>query len=490
MTSVSVLIVGAGFAGIGMARTLLRAGITDIVVLERAASVGGTWRDNVYPGVACDVPTPLYSYSFAPNPEWTRLYAPQWELRRYLEACTDHFGVRPLIRFGVDVQSADFDEPSGRWTVHTSAGVYTCQALISASGHALSRPVLPDIDGMGSFRGPTMHSARWDAAIPLNARRIGLIGTGASAVQIAPELAKVARELRVFQRTPAWVLPRIEASFGPRARAVFRRAPIVQKLLRGAIYGVLEALATGHVVEPRLHALVTERISWWHMKRQVADPALRERLRPSFRLGCKRMLISNDYLPTLCRPNVTLVTSPITRITTDGVETADGVHHDLDVLIFATGYEAADAGPPFAITGRAGVRLADAWAGGPEAYLGTAIAGFPNLFMVVGPNTGQGHTSMVYMMESQFPYIAAAITALRRKRLAWLDVRPDIQARYNRWLQARLKRTVWNRGGCQSWYLSRSGKNTTTWPGYTFEFRARLRRFRLADFHASALEKR
>jgi cation diffusion facilitator CzcD-associated flavoprotein CzcO len=489
--SVTAIIVGAGFAGIGMARTFLAAGIRDVVVLERASSVGGTWRDNVYPGVACDVPTPLYSYSFAPKADWSNLFAPQRELRAYLEECTDRFGVRPLIEFDTEVIAATWDEASAGWLVDTiesgAAGEmvrrsYRCRVLVSASGHALSKPVYPDLPGRGRFAGTAMHSARWDASVPLAGRRVGVVGTGASAVQIVPAIAPEVGHLTVFQRTPAWVVPRLDRPWGPETHAFFRDHPRALTALRGLIYTVLELIATGHVVEPRLHALLTERLAAWHLERQVPDVLLRARLLPNFRFGCKRMLVSNDYLPALGRPNVSLVTSGIREVDATGVVTRDGRHHPLDVVIYATGYEAADAAPPFRVTGRGGRRLDDAWTDGLEAYLGTAITGFPNLFLLVGPNTGQGHTSMVYMMESQFPYILGATRALLDGRARALDVRPEAQANYNRWLQKRLKRTVWNTGGCKSWYLSRTGKNTTAWPGYTFEFRARLRRFDLARY--------
>ena len=489
--SVTAIIVGAGFAGIGMARSFLVAGIDDLLVLERASTVGGTWRDNVYPGVACDVPTPLYSYSFAPKADWSNFYAPQRELRAYLEDCADRFSVRPLIRFNVEVSAAAWDEANAEWLVIASedsgSGArisrrYRCRVLISASGHALSRPVYPDLPGRERYAGTSMHSARWDASVPLAGRRVGIVGTGASAVQIVPSIAPDVGHLTVFQRTASWVVPRPDRPWAPETQAFFRDHPMALTALRGLIYSVLEVLATGHVVEPRLHKLLTERLAKWHLEQQVPDPLLRARLTPNFRLGCKRMLISNEDLPALSRPNVSLVTSPVASATETGLLTRDGKHHPLDVLIYATGYEAADAAPPFAITGRGGRRLDGAWSDGIEAYLGTAISGFPNLFLIVGPNTGQGHTSMVYMMESQFPYIVAATKALLDGRARALDVRPDVQANYNQWLQERLGRTVWNTGGCRSWYLSRSGKNTTAWPGYTFQFRARLRRFELKQY--------
>lgn len=470
-----ILIVGAGFAGIGLGHRLLQAGITDFTIVERAASVGGTWRDNTYPGLACDVPSHLYSYSFAPNPDWSRFFAPQPEIRAYLERCAD--GVRRHLRLGVEVTSAAFDEESGLWSVRTRGGeTITARVLVSASGHALTRPILPDIPGAGTFAGKTMHSARWDHTWPLDGKDVAIVGTGASAVQIIPAIARRVRRLHVFQRTPAWVFPKPDWATTALERWLYRRAPWTQRVARALSYAVFESFALGHVYAPRLNALHDWR-GRRYLRRAVADPGLRERLTPRFRFGCKRILLSSDYYPSLQLDHVELVTDPIREVRPHSVVSADGTERPVDAIVYATGYVAAEATPPFPLRGRGGRSLADEWTQGGEAYLGTTVAGYPNLFLMIGPNVGLGHNSMVYMMESQFPYVIGAIRALRDRGLRFVDVRPEAQARYNRWVQARLARSVWNTGGCRSWYLTRDGRNTTIWPGFTFEFRARTRRF-------------
>jgi cation diffusion facilitator CzcD-associated flavoprotein CzcO len=472
-----IVIVGAGFAGIGMAIRLKQAGIHDFTILERADRVGGTWRDNTYPGIACDVPSHLYSYSFEPNPRWSRFFAPQREILAYLEHCADKYGVRPHIRFGVGAKGGAFDERTGLWEVKTSdGGTVKARVVISGSGHALSKPVYPDIRGRESFRGKQMHTARWDHQYPLEGKRVAVIGTGASAVQLVPSIAERVGKMHVFQRTPAWVLPKPDREITPREQALLEKVPSLQKVARTAIYWVLEAMAVGYVVEPRLNWL-REQHSLRFLKASVKDPALRAKLTPHFRLGCKRILISNDYYAALQRPNAELVTEGISEIRADSIVTSDGQERPVDVIMYATGYETAEAKPPFPILGKGGVDLADAWRDGIEAYLGTAIPGFPNLFLILGPNMGLGHSSMIFQMESQFAYLVDAIRTMRDKDLASVEVRREVGDRYNERLQKRLERTVWNSGGCASWYLTSSGKNTTAWPGFTFEYRLRARRF-------------
>ncbi|MDP2310580.1 MAG: NAD(P)/FAD-dependent oxidoreductase [Pseudomonadota bacterium] len=471
-----VLIIGAGFAGIGLAHRLMRGGLRDFTILERAPSVGGTWRDNTYPGLACDIPSHLYSYSFAPNPDWSRFFAPQPEIRAYLERCADMHGIRSHIRFEVGAIRADFDEGTGLWTVQTTAGPITARFVVSGAGHALSQPVYPDIPGRASFAGKTMHSARWDGEYPLEGKAVAVIGTGASAVQIVPAIASRVGSLGVYQRTPAWVFPKPDWPTSKVERRLYRRIPPVQRLMRGAVYSIFESFALGHVFAPRLNA-----IHDWRGRRflasSVRDRALREKLTPDFRFGCKRILLSNEYYPALQRENVELITDTITEIRPHAIATADGKVRPVDVIAYATGFVAAEAAPPFAIHGRGGRTLEQAWNNGGEAYLGTTVTGFPNLFLMIGPNLGLGHNSMIFMMESQFNYVIDAIRTLRRRRVRFMDVRADAQARHNAWLQKRLARSVWNTGGCRSWYLTKGGKNTTTWPGFTFEFFARTRRF-------------
>lgn len=484
-----IVIVGSGFAGIGLAIRLKQASIHDFTILERAERVGGTWRDNTYPGVACDVPSHVYSFSFEPNPRWSRFFAPQQEILEYLEHCTDKYAVRAHIRFGTAATGATFDERTGLWSVTTSRGdVLEARVLVSGSGHALSKPVYPEVPGRDTFEGKAMHSARWDHDFVLEGKTVAVIGTGASAVQIVPTIAPKVGRLHVFQRTAAWVSPKMDRPLTEREHRVFQRRPALQKLERGIIYWVMEAMAVGYVVEPRLNVL-RERMATRYLEKTVHDPALRAKLTPGFRLGCKRVLFSNDYLPALLRENVELVTDTITEIRPRAIVTTDGRERPVDAIVYATGFETAEAKPPFPIVGRGGRDLAVAWKDGIEAYLGTTVTGFPNFFMIIGPNLGLGHSSMILMMESQFTYVVDAIQKLRARKLRFFDVRADVQAKYNEWLQTRLGRTVWNTGGCDSWYLTRGGKNTTAWPGFTFEYRLRTRRFDEENHDAVAEEQ-
>jgi cation diffusion facilitator CzcD-associated flavoprotein CzcO len=469
------VVIGAGFAGLGTAIGLKRAGIDDFVVLERADEVGGTWRDNHYPGAACDVESHLYSYSFEPNAGWTRAFAPQREILEYLCRCTDKYGLRPHIRFGAAVVSASFDEEASAWEVRTSSGqTVRARVLVSACG-PLSRPAMPVIRGLDTFEGKTFHSARWDHSFSLDRKRVAIIGTGASAIQIAPSIAPRVERLYVFQRTPPWIVPKPDRSFGDVERALFGWVPSLQQLSRRAIYWQREALAVGFVVEPRILRALS-RIARLYLKRSVADVALRAKLTPSYTMGCKRILPTNDWYPTLQRDNVEVVTEPIAEVRPRGIATADGDARDVDAIVLCTGFEAAEQMAPFEVRGRAGRDLNDAWRGGAEAYLGTTVSGFPNLFLIVGPNTGLGHTSMILMIESQVAYVISAIETMRARGLKVVDVRGDVQRHYNERVHDRLKHTVWSTG-CVSWYQTRTGKNTTLWPGFTFEFRLRTRKF-------------
>lgn len=472
-----IIIVGAGFAGLGMAIRLKQEGIHDFTILERADRLGGTWRDNTYPGIACDIPAPLYSYSFEPNPGWSRLFAPQDEILAYLERCADKYGVRPHIRFGTAVTGASFDERSGLWSITTSQGsTLTARVLVSGSGHALTQPVYPDVPGRERFRGKTMHSSRWDHGYSLAGKAVAVVGTGASAIQIVPSIAADVGRMHVFQRTAAWVQPKPDRPFSEREQQLMRDRPYLQTLLRRAIYWVFESTAVGYVVEPRINRL-RELACLRFLRQNVSDPVLRAKLTPNFRLGCKRILVSSDYYRVLQQDNVELVTDPIAELREHSIVTSDGQERPLDAIVYATGYEAADVKPPFPMLGRAGNDLAQAWKAEVRAYAGTTVSGFPNAFLLVGPNTTLGHSSMIFMMESQFAYVVDAIRTIRERRLKYVDVRRDVEDRYNDELQKRLAGTVWNRGGCASWYLSHTGRNTVTWPGFTFEFRLKMRRF-------------
>jgi cation diffusion facilitator CzcD-associated flavoprotein CzcO len=478
--NMDVLIVGSGFAGIGLAIRLAESGNRNFTILERAPSLGGVWRDNTYPGVSCDVPAHLYSYSFEPNPHWSRLFAPQREILQYLERCADKHDVRKHIKFGCAVTSAAFDEQTGLWTVQTSTGEsLQGRFLVSASGHALTVPVVPKFKGAASFRGAQFHSARWDHSVDLTGKRVAVFGTGASSIQIVPAIADKVAHLTVFQRTAPWILARRERVLSEQFQARLARFPMLQTAMRGALYSFMESLAVGFVVDPRINKW-REQYAIRHLHKQVQDPGLRAKLTPQFTFGCKRVLYSDLFYPALQRPNVALVTENIASINATGVVDSTGEQHDVDVIVYATGFEASEAAAPFAITGRTVdgkvVDVASAWSDGIEAYVGTTISGLPNFFMMLGPNTGLGHTSMIYMMESQMNYLLDAFATVAKRGWSWVDVKASVQRHFNDGIQGRLKNTIWQTG-CQSWYLRPDGKNTTVWPGFTFEFRNRTRHF-------------
>jgi cation diffusion facilitator CzcD-associated flavoprotein CzcO len=476
-----VIIVGAGFAGLCTAIRLKRAHIDDFVILEQAGEVGGTWRDNRYPGAACDVESHLYSFSFEPNPGWTRHFANQREILDYLVRCADKYDVRRHIRFGTGVVRARYDERERFWQVETTGGdALSGRVLVSGCG-GLSRPAAPNITGLESFEGPKFHTARWDDAATLDGKRVAVIGTGASAIQIVPELAPRVSRLYVFQRTPPWILPKPDGEIPAARRALYRRFPFAQRLARTVIYWQREVLALGFVVEPRLLKALGEYAGRAFLRKSVRDPGLRKKLSPSYTLGCKRILPTNDYLPAIQRDNVEVVTDPIRTVVPRGVVTSDGVEREVDVIVLATGFDAAEHCAPFEIHGRGGARLDEVWSDGASAFLGTTVSGFPNLFILVGPNTGLGHSSMVFMIESQVQYLVEAIRTMRARGWTAVDVRAETQSRYNERLQERLAKTVWA-SGCRSWYMTRSGRNTTLWPGFTFEYRMRTRRFDPRDY--------
>lgn len=475
-----VIIIGTGFAGLGMAIRLRQHGMTDFVVLERAAEVGGTWRDNRYPGCACDVPSRLYSFSFEPNPSWSRNFSPQQEIWDYLRHCARRYGLRPHIRFQHELLDAAWDHPRRRWLVRTNRGELTCDVLITGTG-ALSDPKIPDIPGLTSFQGAVFHSARWNGDYDLRDRRVAVVGTGASAIQFVPLIQSKVASLTLFQRTPAWIMPRSVREISGFEQTLYRTVPGLQRLTRAGIYCCREALVPGFTVYPRLLAM-TESIARAHLRRQVPDPELRAKLIPDYTIGCKRILISSDYLPALTKPNVDLVTSGLTRVGPDWVQAADGTRREVDTIIFGTGFHVTDMPVAARLRGRDGRTLAEVWSGGAQAHRGTTVAGFPNLFMLVGPNTGLGHSSLIYMIESQVAYTLDALRYLRRTGAAAVEVRAQAQAAYNQTVQRRMAGTVWTAGGCASWYLDRHGRNTTLWPTFTWRFRRATRAFQPAEY--------
>jgi len=489
-TDTDVLIIGTGFSGLGMSIRLMQAGLTNFTVLEQAGEVGGTWRDNHYPGVACDVPSHLYSFSFEANPRWSRLFAPQREIFEYLKQCADKYGVRPHIHFNSEVVKATFDERRGQWEVSTQAGkVYRARVLISGSG-GLSRPSFPEIPGRERFAGKTFHTARWDHDYPLAGKRVAVIGTGASAIQVVPGIVDKVGELSLFQRTPAWVLPKPDIRMDEKQQKRLAKSPWLQKALRHGIYWLMESRALGFTgMLPRMQGNAEVQARKF-LAEQVKDPVLRARLTPNYRAGCKRMLISNSYYAALQKPNVSLVTTGIREITERGIITADGQMHEVDAIVYATGFQAAEAVAPFEVRGRAGLDLNHAWRDGAEAYKGTTVSGFPNMFFLTGPNTGLGHNSMVFMIESQIQYVLDCLKQMRARGTTWVDVKPSAQRQYNQRLVERMSKTVWATGGCVSWYQNKAGKNTTLWPGFTFEYRLRTRKFDLENYELHKLEPR
>jgi len=482
---VRIAIIGTGFAGLGLAIRLRQAGIDDFVVLERAGEVGGTWRDNTYPGAACDVPSHLYSFSFAPNPDWTRSFSPQAEIQAYLRRCADDFGVRSHIRFHSEVTAARYDEARGRWLVETKNArgpgdaprndSYDAQVVVSATG-ALSDPSVPHLDGLENFAGTAFHSARWDHGCDLEGKRVAVVGTGASAIQFVPQIQPRTGGLDVYQRTPPWIMPRYDRAFTGPERWLFRHLPVTQKAARTGIYWGREGFVAGFTVDPRLMK-VAERMARRHLDRQVPDPVLRARLIPGYTIGCKRILISNDYLPALGRPNVDLVTAGIAEVRPQSIVTTDGVERPADVIIFGTGFHVTDIPVADRVTGRDGESLAGRWQAGMRAHKGTTVAGFPNLFLLVGPNTGLGHSSQVFMIESQIAYVLDAVRHLGRHGHTVCEVTGAAEAAWDDRVQSAMDGTVWTSGGCASWYLDQHGRNTTLWPGATWRFRHHTRRF-------------
>ena len=471
---VRVAIVGSGFAGLGLAIRLKDAAIEDFVVLERADDVGGTWQANTYPGCQCDVPSHLYSFSFAPNPGWTRTYSRQAEIWDYLRDLAERHGLHPHIRFGHELTGAAWDEQRGHWRVETSRGPWTAQVLVDATG-PLSHPRLPAIRGLRRFAGKLFHSAEWDHAHDLAGERVAVVGTGASAIQFVPQIADRVGQLHVFQRTAPWILPHTDRPTTGFERRLYKTFPVLQKAVRGAIYCSREAFLLGFIKDRRLLA-GAERIATRHLRRQVADPGLRRKLTPAFQLGCKRVLLSNDWYPALARPDVEVVTDAITEIRGRTIVLADGSEREVDTIILASGFHVTD--PPTArlVRGRDGRTLAEAAADGIQAYRGATLAAMPNFFKLIGPNTGLGHNSMIFMIESQLRYVMDALRVMDESDIATFEVRPEAMSAYNARIQAKLPGTVWM-SGCASWYLDKHGNNTTIWPDFTFRFRHHTRRF-------------
>jgi cation diffusion facilitator CzcD-associated flavoprotein CzcO len=480
---VGVAIVGTGFSGLGTAIRLKQEGVEDFLLLERADEVGGTWHFNTYPGCACDVPSHLYSFSFASNPDWTQTYSPQPEIYAYLRRCADDFGIRRYIRFGHAVTAASWDEEAGRWRIETNRGPISARILIAGMG-PLAEPKTPEIRGLDRFEGKVFHSARWDHGYDLTGKRVASIGTGASAIQYVPAIQSQVRQLHVFQRTAPWIMPHTNRGVTGLERRLYRHLPLLQRVVRGGIYTARETLVLGFVKNPRLMGIV-ERLARRHMRRQIPDPELRRKVTPDYTIGCKRILPSNKWYPALAQPNVELVTDGIEEVRSSSIVGKDGVERPVDAIIFGTGFAVTDMPVAKQVRGRDGHTLDERWRGSPRAHLGTAIPGFPNFFMLLGPNTGLGHSSMVYMVESQIAYVVDALRAMRDREVETLEVRADTVDGYNQAIEGQMEGTVWNTG-CASWYLDDTGRNSTLWPDWTWRFRQRTARFEPSEYELTA----
>jgi cation diffusion facilitator CzcD-associated flavoprotein CzcO len=473
------VIVGTGFSGIGMAIKLVREGERDFVLLERADEIGGTWRDNTYPGCRCDVPSHLYSFSFAPNPNWSSTFSPQPEILEYLRGVAARFGVMSHVRFGTEMESAEWDEAESRWRLETTQGPITAEVLIAAQG-PLSDPLVPDLPGLDSFEGTTFHSARWDHDHRLDGERVAVVGTGASAIQFVPKIQPLVGQMHVFQRTPPWVMPHPNRAMNDWERRLYGRLPAAQLAMRAGIYWARETFVLQFRNE-RMRKLAT-RMALRQLEQQVPDPELRAKLTPRYELGCKRILPTDEWYPALMQPNVDVVTGGIREIRPHSIVSTDGTEREVDTIIFGTGFQVTDQ--PFArhIFRGDGRSLADVWAGSPRAHLGTTVAGFPNLFILQGPGTGLGHSSVLLMIEAQIAHLVGAMRYMGRHGLAAIEPRATAQDAFVAGVDRRMEGTVWTAGGCRSWYLDSTGRNSTIWPGSIGSFRRRASRFAPGEY--------
>nr|WP_116026401.1 NAD(P)/FAD-dependent oxidoreductase [Thermomonospora umbrina] len=468
-----------------MAIALKRAGMHDFVILEKADEVGGTWRENTYPGCACDIMSLLYSYSFEPKADWSRMFPRQEELLDYIKGVVDKYGLRRHIRFNVEVTGTEYDDATDSWQIATATGeMIGARVLVSAMG-PLHRPSIPDLPGMETFAGRTFHSAEWDHDYDLTGKRVAVIGTGASAIQFVPRIAERVASLTLFQRTPPWIIPKPDRRVTEVEKNLFRNVPGVQRAYRNGIYLMQESFVLGFK-NPRLLKAASG-LAQWHLHRQVKDPALRRKLTPDYTMGCKRTLVSSDYYPALTRPNVDLVTDGVKEIRENSIVRGDGTEIEVDAIIFGTGFHVTDAFENAHIVGRHGVKIQDAWKDGIQAHLGVSVAGFPNLFLLLGPNSGLGHNSMIFIIEAQVRYVMQCLRLLAAGDATRISVRPTVQDRFNAWVQRKSEGAVWVAGGCTSWYLDRNGKNRAAWPASTVNYWLRTRRLRRSDFELATV---
>jgi cation diffusion facilitator CzcD-associated flavoprotein CzcO len=478
----SIAVLGAGLGGLCAGIKLKQAGFENLVILEKADKVGGTWRDNIYPGCCCDIPVALYQFSFAPSLSWSHLFPRHHEVQRYTEDLADNFGLRAHLRLGDEATSAVWDDARAAWRITTASGrTHEVGALVAALGQ-LNRPALPQIPGRDTFKGAAFHSARWDTKVGLTGKRVAIIGSAASAVQIIPEVAKVAQHLTVLQRTPNWVIPRLDRPITDEEKMLAMTEPQLAMLNRDLLYQSADYLTWQVFSWTQVGRDAYTRVALNHLAEQVSDAALRAKLTPSYPIGCKRVLIADDYYPALMRSNVTLETDGIARITPQGIETRNGTRIDVDVIIYATGFETTGWHWSVDVVGRGGRRLSEAWAETPEAYLGITSAQFPNLFILYGPNTNLGHNSITFMLERQVEYVVQALSALRERKLAAMEVKQSAQDAFNRELQATLAKTTWADPTCHSWYKTEQGHITQNWSSHTRDYAAATAQVKWEDY--------
>ncbi len=474
-----IVIVGAGFAGLAAAIRLKQEGEHDFIILERGSQVGGVWRDHHYPGCACDVESHLYSFSFAPNPKWRNKFGRQGEILTYLNEVTSAYDIKDQICFFHEVRRMDWIDSKSKWRIQTNQVEFQASFVIGAFG-ALSEPAIPSIKGIERFQGEKFHSAHWHKTYTSKGKRVAVIGTGASAIQFIPEIQPEAQQLIVFQRTAPWVVPRLDGPIRESTQALYQRFPFLQKLARLKVYLLREIRVMGFR-HPRMMKKA-EQIALEHLNTAVQEPELRKKLTPTYRMGCKRILLSNTYYPALANPNVQVNTNRIQEVTEDGVIDSSGQKVEVDTIIFGTGFQVTEMLFARSIYGRNGTSLSEEWKGSPKAYMGTTVVGFPNLFLLQGPNTGLGHTSVILMMEAQVEHLIKTIRYMKKKTLKTIEPSEKAQQRFIDETDESMKGTVWTAGGCSSWYLDQTGRNSTLWPGYTFSFRKKATQWNVGDY--------
>lgn len=476
-----VAVIGSGFSGLGMGIRLKKAGMTNFRIFEKAGDVGGTWRDNIYPGCACDVKSQLYSYSFEPSAEWSNAYANQGEILKYIRFCATKYGMYPFMRFNSKVVSADFNSEQGEWLLTIEGGELVRAKNIVAAPGPFADPNDPHIKGTADFKGKIIHTGRWDNTVELKGKRVALIGTGATGVQVGPAIAPDVEHLTVFQRTANWIMPRPNPQLTDAEKQESRENPLKMKMNRLRNYWLNEVTAPFLILKYEAFKSVPSKISNDYRTKKVKDPALLQKLTPNYKFGCKRVLVSSDWYPTMQRENVTLEVSGIKQITPTGIETVDGHYYELDVIIFATGYEVRSTGAPFKVQGLNHASLGEKWKDGAEAFDGIATHNFPNLYFLVGPFTGPGHTSVIAYAEAQIDYVWQAIELRKQMNLKYMTVKPKAEAAFVKTMDQRSEHTVW-KSGCASWYLSPNGRNNVLYPGFNAEYRLRVLRFNPANY--------